>query len=192
MTAGATVTWVYAVTRGLDPAVLDGVSGVSGAPVREVREGALGAAVSPVDAAAFSEELLQRRLGEPRELEEMARAHHRVIGAVSAAAPALPLRLGAVCTGDGGVRAMLAERRPEFTRTLDWLAARAEYGVKVWASPDALIMPRPGTGAASRPGAGHPGAGQPRPGPGGPGPGCCPATEGRLAGHPPVSGLNVA
>jgi hypothetical protein len=151
MTAGATATWVYAVTGELDPAVLDSVSGIGGAPVREVREGALSAAASSVDAAAFSEKMLQRRLTEPGELERLARAHHRVIGTVATAVPALPLRLGAVYTADGRVRAMLAERQPEFTRTLGWLAGRAECGVKVWACPDVLTAPAAGRGAAARP-----------------------------------------
>jgi hypothetical protein len=150
MTAGATATWVYAVTGELDPAVLDSVSGIGGAPVREVREGALSAAASSVDAAAFSEKMLQRRLTEPGELERLARAHHRVIGTVATAVPALPLRLGAVYTADGRVRAMLAERQPEFTRTLGWLAGRAECGVKVWACPDVLTAPAAGRGAAAR------------------------------------------
>ncbi len=152
MTGPAPATWVYAVTSGLDPAVLDGVSGIGGAPVRGVREGALSAAASSVDAAAFGEETLQRRLAEPGELEDLAWAHHRVIGVVTTATAALPFRLGTVYTEDGRVRAMLAQRQPEFTRTLAWLAGRAECGVKVWARPDALTASTAGRGPAARPG----------------------------------------
>jgi gas vesicle protein GvpL/GvpF len=131
-------TWVYAVTRGLDPAVLDDLEGIGGARVREVHEGQLLAAASSVDAGAFNEESLQRRLADPGELEAMARAHHHVIGTVAAAGTVLPLRLGTVYREDGGVRVMLAERQPEFAATLGWLSGRAECGVKVWASPAAL------------------------------------------------------
>jgi hypothetical protein len=131
-------TWVYAVTRDLDPAVLDNLGGIGGACVRDVREGTLTAAASSVDAEAFSEESLQRRLADPGELEAMARAHHHVIGAVATAGPVLPLRLGTVYREDGRVRAMLAGRRAEFAATLGWLSGRAECGIKVWASPAAL------------------------------------------------------
>jgi Gas vesicle synthesis protein GvpL/GvpF len=144
-------TWVYAVTRDLDPAVLDDLDGIGGARVREVRGSRLLAAASSVDTGAFNEESLQRRLADPGELEAMARAHHHVIGTVAAAGTVLPLRLGTVYRADDGVRAMLAERQPEFGTTLAWLAGRAEYGVKVWASPGALAA---GGGRAGRPRAG--------------------------------------
>jgi Gas vesicle synthesis protein GvpL/GvpF len=131
-------TWVYAVTGDLDSAVLDDLEGISGARVREVHEGQLLAAASSVDAGVFNEESLQRRLADPGELEAMARAHHRVIGSVAEAGTVLPLRLGTVYREDSGVRAMLAERQPEFAATLGWLTGRAECGVKVWASRAAL------------------------------------------------------
>jgi hypothetical protein len=146
-----TATWVYAVTRDLDPAVLDDLEGIGGAGVREVHEGQLSAAASSVDAGAFNEEALQRRLADPGELEAMARAHHRVIGTVAAAGTVLPLRLGSVYREDDGVRAMLAERQPEFAATLGWLSGRAECGVKVWASPAALAT---GSRRAEGPGTG--------------------------------------
>jgi Gas vesicle synthesis protein GvpL/GvpF len=142
-------TWVYAVTGDLDSAVLDDLEGISGARVREVHEGQLLATASSVDAGAFSEEALQRRLADPGELEAMARAHHHVIGTVAEAGTVLPLRLGTVYREDGGVHALLAERQPEFAATLDWLTGRAECGVKVWASPAALAA---GSGRAESPG----------------------------------------
>ena len=150
-------TWVYAVTGDLDFAVPDDLEGIGGARVREVHEGRLLAAASSVDAGAFNEESLQRRLADPGELEAMARAHHHVIGTVAEAGTVLPLRLGTVYREDGGVRAMLAERQPEFAATLGWLAGRAECGVKVWASPAALA----GSGRAENraPGGGGGGGG---------------------------------
>jgi len=151
-----TATWVYAVTRDLDPAVLDDLEGIGGARVREVHEGQLSVAASSVDAGAFNEESLQRRLADPGELEAMARTHHRVIGTAAAAGTVLPLRLGTVYREDDRVRTMLAEREPEFAATLGWLAGRAECGVKVWASPAALATgstrgeaPGPGGGGAA-------------------------------------------
>jgi hypothetical protein len=147
-------TWVYAVTPGIDPAVLDDLAGIGGAPVRDVRADGLAAAASSVDAAAFGEEALQRRLADPGELEALVRAHHHVIGAVAAAGPVLPLRLATVYHGDDGVRSMLAGRRPQFTETLEWLTGRAECGVKVWASRAALAEPPPTGDAGPEPGRG--------------------------------------
>jgi Gas vesicle synthesis protein GvpL/GvpF len=49
-------TWVYAVTRELDPAVLAGVDGIGGAQVRALADDGLAAAISTVDADASSAE----------------------------------------------------------------------------------------------------------------------------------------
>lgn len=148
-----TATWVYAITPVTDADVTGALEGIGGGRVREVVAGELAAAASSVDAAAYSEREFQRRLADPAELEALARAHHRVIGALAAAGPVLPLRLGTVYRADDRARAMLAQRREELTRTLRWLAGRAEYGVKVWVSPGAAavtaepaVAPEPGRG----------------------------------------------
>jgi hypothetical protein len=157
------LTWVYAVARDLDPAILESLDGVGGGPVRPVADAALTALTGPVAAGAFGEQALQRRLSEPGELEAIARAHHGVIAAVAAACPVLPLRLGTVYNDDNRVRELLAERRDEFAATLGQLADHVECGVKVCADLGALAgaaasePPRPPTGAGGgrdRPGAG--------------------------------------
>lgn len=156
------LTWVYAVARDLDPAILVSVDGIGGGPVRPVADAVLTAVTGPVAAAAFGGEALQRRLSEPGELEAIARAHHGVIAAVAAACPVLPLRLGTVYHDDDRVRELLARRRDEFAATLGQLADRVECGVKVWARPAALAGaaaseppgPPAGPGGRDRPGAG--------------------------------------
>lgn len=147
----ASATWVYAVTRGVDAAIIDGLDGVSGAPARAIAGGPLTAVASSVDAAAFSEEALQRRLTDPAALERIARAHHRVIAAVAAGGPLLPLRLASIYASDDRVREMLAQRQAEFTATLGWLTGRAEYGVKVWADQQGLAAAPPAAPSGGRP-----------------------------------------
>lgn len=136
--ADNSLTWVYAIVA--DPAadVLAGLTGVGGEQVRLVTGGGLGAVTGSVDAGAFGEAALERRLAEPAELEQIVRAHHHVLGTLAAACPTLPLRLATVYLDDGAVRALLAERTEEFTATLRWLSGRTECGVKVWVEPGRL------------------------------------------------------
>lgn len=156
------LTWVYAVVAeaDLDCAVLAGLTGAGGEQVRLIVEAGLGAVAGSVDAGAFGEDALERRLSEPAELELIVRAHHNVIATVAAACPALPLRLATVYLDEAAVRAVLAERRDEFATTLRWLAGRTEYGVKVWADPGHLAAsevaedPVPAGGGAAAGGAG--------------------------------------
>jgi hypothetical protein len=130
--------WVYAVTGDLDAAVLDDLEGIGGQGIRALAAGALTAVVGSVDRDAFSEKEFERQLSDPARLEALAWAHHEVISAVAAAGPVLPLRLATVYRDDDRVRALLADRRADFAKTLRWLAGRGECGVKVWAEPGAL------------------------------------------------------
>jgi len=134
-------TWVYAVTRALRPDVLREVAGVAGEPVRTVSGHGLMAVIGSVDAEQFGEEGFERRLADPAELATIARAHHEVIEAVTAARPALPLRLATVYRDDERVRDMLGQQQAGFAATLEWLGDRHEYGVKAWAD---LTMMRAG------------------------------------------------
>lgn len=134
----AQATWVYAITGDVDCALLAGIDGISDDPVRTVTDDCLTAVVGSVDAAGFSEEAFERLLSDPGEVEAMALAHHRVIVAVAAMSPVLPLRLATVYHDDDRVCALLKERRSSFAGTLRWLAGRSEYGVKAWADPDAV------------------------------------------------------
>ena len=134
----ADATWVYAVTRALEPDVLSEVAGVAGEPVRTVSGHGLTAVIGSVSAEQFGEEGFERRLADPAELATIARAHHGVIEAVTAARPTLPLRLATVYRDDDRVRDMLGQQQGGFSATLEWLTGRAEYGVKVWADLKAM------------------------------------------------------
>ncbi|GDY56072.1 hypothetical protein SVIO_066950 [Streptomyces violaceusniger] len=141
-----TLTYAFAVCRGGDLtaaaerlAELPGLG--TGAPVRTLAAGPLTAVVQDVPTAGYDEEALRRRLSDGAELERCARAHHAVITATSALAPAVPLPLATVYRDDGRVREALGERETSFLTVLDRIAGRAEWGVKVYA-PRARRPPR--------------------------------------------------
>ena len=142
-------TYVYAIGRDLDPAPLRGLRGVAGEPVRVVEHAGLRAVVGSVGLEDFGEEPLRRALEDPRRLEALLRAHHRVVQAAAGAGAALPLRLATVYRGDGRVRELLEERRASFEAALSLVAGRAEWGVKVCVDPAALAAgPAPAAAAA--------------------------------------------
>ncbi|MBD3006691.1 GvpL/GvpF family gas vesicle protein [Streptomyces sp. 5-10] len=160
-----TLTYAFAVCRGGDLtaaaerlAELPGLG--TGAPVRTLAAGPLTAVVQDVPAAGYDEEALRRRLSDGAELERCARAHHAVITAASALAPAVPLPLATVYRDDGRVREALGERETSFLTVLDRIAGRAEWGVKVYAptgpppapepAPDAAPADGPGPGISGR------------------------------------------
>ncbi|KAA9159291.1 GvpL/GvpF family gas vesicle protein [Amycolatopsis acidicola] len=143
--------WLYAVTRALDPAVFAQLPGVAGERVRTLGAHGLAAVVGDVPMDSFGEEPLHRNLEDLDWLSTVARAHDAVIGAVVERGPAVPIRLATVYRDDDRVREVLDLRGAEFERTLEFVAGRAEWGVKAY-----LEEPEPGdSGAApSRRGAG--------------------------------------
>ncbi|MFY7065139.1 GvpL/GvpF family gas vesicle protein [Nocardiopsis changdeensis] len=126
-------SYAYAVCRPFDPGELDGLTGVGGHPVHLVTRGGLAAVISTVPAAEFDEQALRTRLEDLRWLEEVARAHHGVVAGVAARSVTAPLRLATVYRSDDRVREVLDENAAAFEETLDSLAGRVEFGVKVYA-----------------------------------------------------------
>ncbi|MEV5409910.1 GvpL/GvpF family gas vesicle protein [Thermopolyspora sp. NPDC052614] len=146
-------TYLYAVARDAGPVPSDGLTGVAGTPVRRIGHRGLAAYVSTVPLDRFGEEPLRRSMEDLDWLDDTARAHHRVVEAVAASGPTVPVRLVTVYGGDEQVRALLERRRDGFNQALSRIAGRREWGVKVYAS---LAERAPKPGAAS--GAGGPGA----------------------------------
>ncbi|PSJ30078.1 gas vesicle protein [Streptosporangium nondiastaticum] len=145
--------YAYAVTRdagapGADD--LETLTGVAGEPVRAVRHLGLATLVGPVPAAGFGEAALHASLEDIACLEKAARAHQRVIDAVTATgACVLPMRLATVYHDEAGVRRMLANRHAQLGAALDRLDGCVEWGVKVHASGSAAQAPA-ATGAGPR------------------------------------------
>lgn len=125
-------TYVYAISRDLDPAVLHQVSGVGDTSVRTVESGGLTAVVSTVDLDEFGEQALRQNLENLAWLEQTARSHHAVAETARESAAVTPLRLATVYYSDERVREMLVDQHDAFARALDRITGRVEWGVKAY------------------------------------------------------------
>lgn len=150
-----TMSYAYAVARDDDDTLaqaLSGLPGVADAPVHLVRAGRRGemvVAVSPVPEPDFQESALRAHLEDLDWLESVARAHHRVIGALAERTTVLPLRLATVYLDDERVRQMLDARQEAFADRLSDLTAHTEWGVKIYVeAPAATERPAAPSAAA--------------------------------------------
>ncbi|MDX3691577.1 GvpL/GvpF family gas vesicle protein [Streptomyces europaeiscabiei] len=134
--------YVYAVCHPFDAALQSQLTGVAGAPPRQLRHHDLIAVVSEVPERDFAEQPLRAHLEDLDWLTETARAHQSVIDALTVVTTPLPLRLGTVFRDDSGVRVMLEAREEGIRRTLDRLAGRVEWGVKVYAESEEQERPQ--------------------------------------------------
>ncbi|MER8156426.1 GvpL/GvpF family gas vesicle protein [Streptomyces sp. NPDC094472] len=133
-------TWLYAVTAALeDGAPPLGLTGVADEPVRLVEKAGLAAVVGSVPLAEFDEDAVRGHLEDLEWLERTARAHHRVINGAACLGQVIPLRFATLYHDDDRVRAMLQERREDFTATLRRVAGRTEWGVKVYVDPRSFL-----------------------------------------------------
>ncbi|MEV8022300.1 GvpL/GvpF family gas vesicle protein [Streptomyces sp. NPDC086554] len=129
--------YVYAVCRPFGAALQADVTGVAGSPPGQLPHHGLIAVVSQVPERDFAEEPLRRHLEDLEWLSATARAHQGVIDALTAVTTPLPLRLATVFRDDAGVRVMMEAREQAFRRVLARLDGRVEWGVKVYAEPEA-------------------------------------------------------
>lgn len=125
--------YLYAVTRGLDPDLLEGVAALGGGRLEVVEHRGLMAVVSSVDLDEFGEEALRQNLESLEWLELTARIHDDVVKTVSAAAATAPVRLATICLGDDGVRRRLDEWYVALGQVLDRVEGRREWSVKSFA-----------------------------------------------------------
>jgi len=126
--------WLYAVAGAAHPGPGESTPGVGAAP-EVIRDAGFGAFVSRVPLDEFGEEPLKRNLNDLAWLESTARAHEAVLEAALAHGAVVPMRVCTIYRGEEQVRAMLAERHVELVEALEWLAGRAEWGVKAFAAP---------------------------------------------------------
>ncbi|MFF5446317.1 GvpL/GvpF family gas vesicle protein [Streptomyces sp. NPDC012888] len=108
-----------------------------GGGLRLVGDGRHAAVVEPVDPRHFDEEPLRAGLEDLDWLSAVARAHHGVVAAVGDVTTTVPLRLATVCRGEDGVRRMLSEAGERLAAAIDRLTGAQEWGVKLYARPDA-------------------------------------------------------
>ncbi|WP_369274412.1 GvpL/GvpF family gas vesicle protein [Streptomyces sp. R11] len=135
--------YVYAVCRPFRSALQAQLTGVAGAPPKQLTHHGLIAVVSTVPEADFAEEPLRAHLEDMDWLTATARAHQTVIDALTAVTTPLPLRLATVFRDDSGVRTMMEAREEDFHRILDRLEGRVEWGVKVYAETEAAQPAEP-------------------------------------------------
>ncbi|MET9499856.1 GvpL/GvpF family gas vesicle protein [Streptomyces sp. NPDC006552] len=155
--------YVYAVCDPLDAPLAAELTGVGGAAPRRIHHAGLTAVVSEVPADQFSESALRRNLENLDWLAGTARAHQDVIAALTAVTSPLPLRLATVFRDDSGVRAMMEEQQERFRTSLERIADRVEWGVKVFVEEQpAQAAPAPGAGQRERVSAQSLGAGSGR------------------------------
>ncbi|MFF5476518.1 GvpL/GvpF family gas vesicle protein [Streptomyces sp. NPDC012935] len=128
--------YVYAVCRPFRSALQSQLTGVAGAPPKQLTHHGLIAVVSTVPEADFAEEPLRAHLEDMEWLTATARAHQQVIDALTVVTTPLPLRLATVFRDDSGVRTMMEAREEDFRRILDRLEGRVEWGVKVYAETE--------------------------------------------------------
>ncbi|MFH0515770.1 GvpL/GvpF family gas vesicle protein [Streptomyces sp. M41] len=135
--------YVYAVCHPFRSPLQAQLSGVAGAPPKQLTHHGLIAVVSTVPEADFAEEPLRAHLEDLDWLTATARAHQQVIDALTVVTTPLPLRLGTVFRDDSGVRTMMEAREEDFRRVLDRLEGRVEWGVKVYADVEPAASAEP-------------------------------------------------
>ena len=141
--------WVYGVVPGdaPDPSELIGVDGRH--PVELVRDGALAAVTSEVPLDVFGADALQAGLEDLARVEELARAHERVVEAAMAfAGTVVPFRLCTIYAGAEQVRDMLRAEHATFADALERVDGAAEFGVKAYARPVATTTGDADTGTS--------------------------------------------
>ncbi|MFE0171023.1 GvpL/GvpF family gas vesicle protein [Streptomyces sp. NPDC059002] len=129
--AEPSLVYVYAVCRPLGAPLAADLTGIGGVPPRQLRHEGLTAVVGAVPRGEFAEEPLRAHLEDLDWLAATARAHQRVIGALTTVTCPLPLRLATVFRDDSGVRAMLEDSADRFRAVLERIDGCVEWGVKV-------------------------------------------------------------
>ncbi|MEV7730140.1 GvpL/GvpF family gas vesicle protein [Streptomyces sp. NPDC087917] len=163
-----TLTYVYAaapLTTQVRDALAD-LRGIYGSPVLFVTTAAptyanlpapLAFAASHVPCGDFNESALKTHFEDIVWLENVARAHHNVVQALTELTTVLPLRMATVYQDDDRARRALADRHDSFAERITQLAAHTEFGVKMYlvpATPPAEAEPAADTttDAATTPG----------------------------------------
>jgi hypothetical protein len=132
----ADLLYAYAIVpAGLDDA--GAPSGIDGARVTLVREGALGVLASAVDAAVYGPGV-EQRVGEVDWLAPRAAAHDAVATWASDRGGAVPLPMFTLYRGEEGVRAMLRDRAASLGDLLAHVSRGREYVVRLFRLDDEL------------------------------------------------------
>lgn len=142
--------YLFAVTTGLDPAALDGQTGLQGAPLELVADDGLQAVVCDVELDEYGEQPVRQHLEQLDWVEMVARTHDSVVRAVAERATVAPMRLVTVCLDDESVRTRLREWRAPLQAALRRVEGCREWSVKAYQvsrDPEPIATP-PGSGGS--------------------------------------------
>lgn len=131
--------YLYAVCRGLDPAVLARVEGVGPAPLEVVEVLDLQGVVSAVDLEEYGEAGLRSNLERLDWVERTARRHDAVVQACAQHAPTAPMRMATIYLDDRSVRDRLELAYDPLAAALSRVEGRQEWSVKVYATPSGPV-----------------------------------------------------
>ena len=137
-TSSTSVCYVY----GIVPATLDPVSAPDGLDdVRVATEAfdGIAALVSPVDAATYAPDALERSTADIDWMSPRAVAHDRVLTWASDRGAVVPMPMFTLFTGPDAVRSMLHERSVQLAAALHRVAQGREYALRMY-RVDAELM----------------------------------------------------
>jgi hypothetical protein len=107
-------------------------------PVAVLHQDGIAAVASQVALDEFGEETLRESLNDLAWLEDKARRHEAVLAHVRDRATVIPMRLCTIYRSEAAVREMLAREHGPMAEALARLAAKTEWGVKLFAIPAEL------------------------------------------------------
>lgn len=105
------------------------------------RRGLGGATLRALETDALAAVYSRHRALQPRPSPELVLAHERVVEAIMARGPMLPLRFGAQLHGEEQLTAVLRERRDELLRAIDRVRGHVELGLRVIPEPGSKPHP---------------------------------------------------
>lgn len=137
-TSSNSICYVYGIVPvALDPA--SAPAGVDDARVAMETFDGVAALVSPVDAAAYAPDALERSTADIDWMSPRAVAHDRVLTWASDRGAVVPMPMFTLFTGPGAVQTMLHERSAQLSASLQRVARGREYALRVY-RVDAELM----------------------------------------------------
>jgi hypothetical protein len=114
--------------EGIDPAY----------PLYTIADHTLRVVVSQVSLQEFGEAALELNLHDSAWLESRVRCHQDVLDTLSSTSNVVPMRFCTIYLSEARVQEMLALYHDDFTKALDYLDGKQEWGVKVYCDKDLL------------------------------------------------------
>lgn len=127
------ILYVYAITREAVPATGEAIDGSN--RFGATTAGAVSAVFTPVDAAAFSQEVIDRRAGDLEWLGAIGYRHQAVMAQLMKLTAIIPLRAFTLFSGEESLRDYLADHAAALDETLTRLDGKEEWTLQVEFEP---------------------------------------------------------